>query len=69
MVTVYRKRDGADQLIGSDRSADSGAWSVSRSTSEVTDGDYYAQVKKRDIGPAGHKHVCRGARSATIFVS
>jgi hypothetical protein len=68
-VTVFRKLGGADQPMGSDRSDQSGAWEVSRHTSEVPDGDYYARVKPRDTGPAGHNHICRGARSETIFVS
>jgi hypothetical protein len=68
-VTVFQKLDGADQAMGSDRSNQSGAWEVSRHTSEVPDGNYYARVKARDIGPAGHNHICGGARSETIFVS
>jgi hypothetical protein len=68
-VTLFRELDGADEATGSDRSDENGLWSVSKHTSEVPGGSfYYAQVKKRDIGPSGHDHICRGARSETMDI-
>ncbi len=50
-VKVYKRRDGKDQLVGTDLSSRSGRWSIPR---EPSPGTYYAKVAPRrdDKGPA-----------------
>ena len=63
-VSVYRKRSGTDQKIGSDLSSSTGRWRINVGGSAHR-GDYYAKTKALTI-PAG---VCKGARSVTTHVS
>jgi hypothetical protein len=66
-VTVLRKKPGDDRAIGSDKSNATGAWEVE--VAAAKDGDYYARVKRRNIGEGQHDHLCLKARSETISVS
>jgi hypothetical protein len=65
-VSVFKKRDGDDRLIGSDTTNDNGFYSVSKPGAR---GRFYAVVAREVFGGYGHRHVCQGDTSGTIRVN
>ena len=65
-VKLFRKRSGTDELMGRDETDSEGAWHVEPNPSPA--GTYYARVKRKDIGPPGHDHICDGDRSPDLTV-
>ncbi len=61
LVKVYKRRDGKDQLIGSDTSNRSGVWVV---PDEPTKGIYYAKVSERR---PGDKPGCERDQSGIVY--
>lgn len=64
-VKVKRKRDGFDPAVGSDLTNREGRWRVDEGF--LKQGRYYVKVLQRDIGPAGHDHICLGGRTEKTF--
>jgi hypothetical protein len=64
-VQVFRDKPQHDQFVGEDRTTESGFWAVDDPGAH---GDFYAKVLRRVVTREGHRHVCRGDRSGTIFV-
>jgi hypothetical protein len=65
-VKLFRRRGGPDQLMGRDRTDSAGAWAIEPDPSPA--GTYYAKVTRKDIGPAGHDHICDPDRSPDLTV-
>jgi hypothetical protein len=65
-VKLFKRRDGADKLIGTDDTNGQGRWLVSVDPLKV--GRYYARVKRREEGAAGTTFVCRADQSRDIRV-
>ena len=63
-VSVYRKRSGADQKVGSDSSSASGSWRV-KVAGRPRRGDYYAKTKPATLSSG----TCQAARSVVTHVS
>ncbi|HSI79196.1 MAG TPA: hypothetical protein VK919_00965 [Solirubrobacterales bacterium] len=62
LVTVWKRNPGAmDGPVGTARSNRKGIWAISAPS--APSGRYYATVKRRVIGGAGHRHVCKRDRS------
>lgn len=66
-VLILREEDGPDGGFGSTATDDDGRWELA--TGGMLTGDFYAQVKRRVIGRAGHKHVCKADRSRSVSVA
>lgn len=64
-VSVYREQAGSDGLFASTTTDNSGRWELL--VSQLT-GDFYARIKRKDVGAAGHNHVCKGDRSPSVHV-
>ena len=64
-VQVFREETGPDGLFASTRTDNSGRWEML--VSQLT-GDFYAKIKRRNIGSGGHEHVCRRDRSKSVHV-
>jgi hypothetical protein len=64
-VSVFKKRDGADRLIGTDETNDNGFYSVNKPGAR---GRFYAVVAREVFGGYGHRHVCEADTSNTIRV-
>jgi hypothetical protein len=64
-VSVFKKRDGGDRLIGTDETNDDGFYSVPKAGAR---GRFYAVVAREVFGGYGHRHVCEGDTSDTIRV-
>lgn len=67
-VTVFKRRPGPDARVGTDISGrpahdGDGFWQVE---TRLRAGRYYARVKPRNIGPDGHRHICRGTTTSTL---
>lgn len=60
-VSVYFRRPGSDELIGSARATDEGFWSLRPRGLEP--GTYYARVERKRIGKRDHRRVCKAATS------
>ena len=65
-VSVFKKRDGADRLIGTDTTNDSGFYSVNKPGAR---GRFYAVVAREVFGGYGHRHVCEADTSNTIQIN
>jgi hypothetical protein len=64
LVKLYSKDEGPDTFLGSDRTDQNGEW---EETAPFSAGlTYYAKVTRRDIGSAGHDHICRADRSPNL---
>lgn len=69
IVKLYKVRSGRDRLMGRDRSgvpsgSGEGFWEV---RANLRSGKrYYAKVTKKNIGPRGHKHICRPYQSSKL---
>ncbi len=64
-VKVYREQSGPDGLLASTRTDDDGRWEYL--AGQLT-GDFYAKIRRTDVGPQGHDHVCKGDRSNSVSV-
>ena len=68
-VKLHMVRGGRDALVGRDRSGvpsgnGDGYWTVQ---ANLRSGKrYYAKVQKKNIGPRGHEHICRGYRTSAV---
>jgi hypothetical protein len=62
-VSVFKKREGSDRLIGTDETDDNGSYSVTKAGAR---GRFYAQVDREVFGGYGHRHVCEADTSGTI---
>lgn len=60
LVKLFQKDAGPDTFLGSDRTDQQGDWQVN---TPAADDLYYAKVTLKDIGGAGHDHICRADRS------
>jgi hypothetical protein len=63
-VKLFKKRSGADKLLGKDKTNNHGKWEIV--VQPLKSGAYYAKVVRREEGTAGTIFVCRGDRSRTI---
>jgi hypothetical protein len=66
LVTLYRDDEGADTALGSDRTNQAGNWQLAQGIAAGT--PYYAKVARKDIGGAGHNHICKAAESSRIAI-
>ncbi len=64
-VRIYRAETGPDGLFTSTRTGNDGRWQF---LSPSLTGDFYARIGARVARSAGHRHVCRGARSRSVHV-
>jgi hypothetical protein len=64
-VKIYREQSGPDGLLASTRTDDDGRWEYL--AGQLT-GDFYAKIRRTDVGPQGHDHVCKGDRSKSVSV-
>ena len=64
-VNVFRVTPGPDVRVASDRTDSVGRWQVVYNA--PTD-DYYAKVGRRDIGGAGHDHICIAVRTSSFEI-
>ena len=64
-VKIYREQSGPDGLLASTRTDADGRWEYL--AGQLT-GDFYAKIRRTDVGPQGHDHVCRGDRSKSVSV-
>jgi hypothetical protein len=62
-VSVFKKREGSDRLIGTDETNDNGSYSITKAGAR---GRFYAQVAREIFGGYGHSHVCEADTSGTI---
>jgi hypothetical protein len=62
-VTVFRKKEGPDIEMGSDRTGSRGRWKVKRA-SVPAHRTYYAKVRRRTT----YAGVCKRARSKDLFI-
>jgi hypothetical protein len=65
-VKLYKQRNGADKLLGKDKTNHDGKWEIE--LEPLKSGAYYAKVKRRSEGTAGTIFVCRRDKSKTIAV-
>jgi hypothetical protein len=64
LVAVWKLNPGAmDGPVDTARTSRRGLWAVHAPGLIGVGGSYYATVKRRARVSAGHRHVCRGARS------
>lgn len=63
-VKVFRRRSGADRLVGTARSNRGGQWVLERN--RFRRARYYAKVVSKNIGSRGHRHICRSYRTSTL---
>jgi hypothetical protein len=66
-VKVFRVKDGPDFFIAADKTNAAGKWQVSLGESPPG-GSYYGKAVRRNIGPSGHRHICRAATSNQVAV-
>ncbi len=64
-VKIYREEGGPDGLFASTKTDADGRWE--RLVSQLT-GDFYARIRRKDIGSPGHDHICKGDRSPSVHV-
>jgi cysteine-rich repeat protein len=64
-VVVFRVVAGPDQAVASDRTDSTGRWRVAYNPRSD---DYYAKVRRKDIGPGTHRHICKAIRTSTFFI-
>jgi hypothetical protein len=64
-VLIYREESGPDGLFARTRTGSDGRWQ--RLVTQLT-GDFYAKIRRKDIGSGGHDHICRGDRSPSVHV-
>lgn len=64
-VRIYREQSGPDGLYTKTTTGDDGRWE--HLVSQLT-GDFYAKIRRSDIGSAGHEHVCQSDRSKSVHV-
>lgn len=64
-VRIYREQSGPDGLLAKTATGDDGRWEYL--VTQLT-GDFYAKIRRSDIGSAGHEHVCKGDRSNSVHV-
>lgn len=65
-VKVFRKRAGADQLLGKDKSNSDGEWQLEPET--FPPDTYYAKATKKVLKhTAHHRHTCKPAKSDGLF--
>jgi hypothetical protein len=63
-VRLFLERAGADQRVGTTRSGATGFWEV---RADLRNGKrYYAKVMARNLGPSGHRHICRSYRTTAL---
>jgi hypothetical protein len=60
-ATVFRKREGRDPRVGSDRASSTGQWIVEKR--RVRRGRYYLKIKAKRLSA---RHKCRAYRSSTL---
>ena len=65
LVQLFRVQPGADLLIDTDESEDNGAWDIDIEGGAPA-GRYYVRLPGRVLTSPGHRHVCRGGRSAFV---
>lgn len=65
LVKLFSRDEGPDTLQGSDRTDQAGDWEVTGVPFSAGQ-TFYAKVTRRDIGGAGHDHICRGDRSPNL---
>ena len=73
-VKFYRVNEGGpDVFLGSDRTGPTpsgpGGFSIITDGYPPPPGTYYAKVTRKNIGPQGHHHICKAARSNSILVT
>jgi len=70
VVKVFRVKPGRDALVGVDRRTGwptgSGEGYINAPADLVAGKKYYIVVKKKNIGPRGHKHVCKAWTSGKV---
>lgn len=62
-VKVLAKDDGPDDLLATVTTNRRGRWKALFGSET---GDFYAKLKPKDAGPAGHAHICKGDRSPSL---
>jgi hypothetical protein len=73
-VELYRVNEGGpDVFLGYDRTGPTpggpGGFTIFTDGYPPPDGTYYAKVTRKNIGPQGHHHICKAARSKSIVVT
>jgi hypothetical protein len=64
-VTVFLREPGPDVNRFKGKTDAHGSWEIAVNLA-LTGEDYYAKVRARNIGPAGHRHICKGDRSPDV---
>ena len=64
-VVLFRVVGGPDEAVAWDRTDSAGRW---RLTYNPQSDDYYARVRRKDIGPGAHRHICRAIRTSTFNI-
>jgi hypothetical protein len=69
IAVLFRKLDGPDERLGDTRTTGfnspfgPGTYTVYTEGYPPPDGTYYFKVGAKDVGPEGHRHICRRAKS------
>jgi hypothetical protein len=61
LVKLFRRNP--DTLVGSDTTGQDGNWEVAAFPENAF---YYAKVTRKNIGPSGHRHICRADASPDL---
>jgi cysteine-rich repeat protein len=64
-VNVFRVTPGPDLRVASDRTDSLGRWQV---VYNAPADDYYAKASGKDIGGAGHNHICIPVRTSSFEI-